>query len=117
MINFLAITIKVISFLLVNAILIALPFLSFVQENLFQLFSTLLDNGFIGLYLVIMLLNFIIPSLRFWYLVFLNKGKFVESFKNSMETTSFEKTLDKYIYIYLPITIVVFYLIRIYIIQ
>ena len=115
MINFLAITIKVISFLLVNAILIALPFLSFVQENLFQLFSTLLDNGLIGVYFVIMFLNFFIPSLRFWYTVLLNKGKFVESFKSIMETTPFEKTLDKLIYTYLPITIVVFYLIRIYI--
>ena len=117
MIRFFAITIKIISFALVNAILISVPLLPLVRENLFRLFSTLLDNGLIGLYLVIMLLNFFIPSMRFWYLVFLNKGKFVESFKNSMETTSFEKTLDKLIYRYLPITIVVFYLIRIYVLQ
>ena len=117
MIRFFAITIKIISFALVNAILISVPLLPLVRENLFRLFSTLLDNGLIGLYLVIMLLNFFIPSLRFWYSVFLNKGKFIESFKNSLESSSFEKKLDKLIYTYLPIAIVVFYLIRIYILQ
>ena len=115
MINFLAITLKIISFALVSAILISLPFLSSVRESLFYLFSAVLDNGLIGVYFVIMFLNFFIPSLRFWYTVLLNKGKFVESFKSIMETTPFEKTLDKLIYTYLPITIVVFYLIRIYI--
>ena len=115
MIRFFTISIKIINFALINAILISAPLLSFVRENLFQLFSTLLDNGLLGLYVVIMLLNFFIPSLRFWYTVLLNKGKFVESFKSIMETTPFEKTLDKLIYTYLPITIVVFYLIRIYI--
>ena len=115
MINFLAITFKLINFALVNAILISVPLLPQVRENLFKLLSTLLDNGLIGFYLVIMLLNFFIPSLRFWYSVFLNKGKFVESFKSIMETTPFEKALNKLIYRYLPITIVVFYLIRIYI--
>ena len=117
MINFFAITIKIISFALVNAILISVPFLPLVRENLLKLFSSLLDNGLIGFYFVIMFLNFFIPSLRFWYTVLLNKGKFVESFKSIMETTPLEKTLDKLIYRYLPITIVVFYLIRIYIIQ
>ena len=117
MIRFFAITIKIISFALVNAILISVPLLPLVRENLFRLFSTLLDNGLIGLYLVIMLLNFFIPSLRFWYSVFLNKGKFFESFKNSLESSSFEKKLDKLIYTYMPIAIVVFYLIRIYILQ
>ena len=117
MIRFFAITIKIISFALVNAILISVPLLPLVRENLFRLFPTLLDNGLIGLYLVIMLLNFFIPSLRFWYSVFLNKGKFIESFKNSLESSSFEKKLDKLIYTYLPIAIVVFYLIRIYILQ
>ena len=117
MIRFFAITIKIISFALVNAILISAPLLPHVRENLLRLFSTLLDNGLIGFYLVTMLLNFFIPSLRFWYSVLLNKGKFVESFKNSLESSSFEKKLDKLIYTYLPIAIVVFYLIRIYILQ
>ena len=117
MIGFFAITIKIINFALVNAILISFPLLPLVRENLFRLFSTLLDNGLIGLYLVIMLLNFFIPSFRFWYSVFLNKGKFAESFKNSLESSFFEKKLDKLIYTYLPIAIVVFYLIRIYILQ
>ena len=117
MIRFFAITIKIINFVLVNAILISVPLLPLVRDNLFRLFSTLLDNGLIGLYLVIMLLNFFIPSLRFWYSVFLNKGKFVESFKNSLESSSFEKKLDKLIYTYLPIVIVAFYLIKIYILQ
>ena len=117
MIRFFAISIRIINFALVNAILISAPLLSFVRENLFQLFSTLLDNGLLGLYVVIMLLNFFIPSLRFWCSVIFNKGKFVESFKNIMETTPFEKTLDKLIYAYLPVAIVVFYLIRIYIPQ
>ena len=117
MINFLAITFKLINFALVNAILISAPLLPHVRENLLRSFSTLLDNGLIGLYLVTMLLNFFIPSLRFWYSVLLNKGKFVESFKNSLESSSFEKKLDKLIYTYLPIAIVVFYLIRIYTLQ
>ena len=117
MINFLAKTLKIINFALFNAILISLPFLSSVRGSVFTLFSTLLDNGLIGLYIVMMLLNLFIPSLRFWYAVFLNKGKFVESFKNTLETTSFEKTLDKLTYVYLPIVIAVFYLIRIYIPQ
>ena len=117
MINFLAITLKIISFALVNAILISVPFLPLVRVNLFKLLSTLLDNGLLGLYVVIMLLNFFIPSLRFWCSVIFNKGKFVESFKNIMETTAFEKTLDKLIYAYLLVAIVVFYLIRIYIPQ
>ena len=117
MINFLGITFKLINFALVNAILISVPLLPQVRENLFKLLSTLLYNCLIGFYLVIMLLNFFIPSLRFWYSVFLNKGKFIESFKNSLESSSFEKKLDKLIYTYLPIAIVVFYLIRIYILQ
>ena len=117
MINFLAITLKIISFALVNAILISVPFLPLVRVNLFKLLSTLLDNGLIGVYFVIMFLNFFIPSLRFWYTVLLNKGKFVESFKSIMEITPFEKTLDKLIYIYLPIAIFVFLFIRIYILQ
>ena len=117
MINFVAITFKLINFALVNAILISAPFLPLVRENLFKLLSTLLDNGLIGVYLVIMFLNFFIPSLRFWYTAILNKGKFVESFKSIMETTPFEKALDKLIYRYLPIAIVVFYFIRIYILQ
>ena len=115
MINFVAITFKLINFALVNAILISVPFLPQVRENLFILLSSLLDNGLIGVYFLIMFLNFFIPSLRFWYTVLLNKGKFVESFKSIMETTPFEKALNKLIYRYLPITIVVFYLIRIYI--
>ena len=115
MINFLAITLKIISFALVNAILISVPFLPLVRENLFKLLSTLLDNGLIGVYFVIMFLNFFIPSMMFWYTVLVNNGKFVESFKSILETTPFEKMLDKLIYTYLPITIVVFYLIRIYI--
>ena len=45
MINFLAITLKIISFALVSAILISLPFLSSVRESLFYLFSAVLDNG------------------------------------------------------------------------
>ena len=117
MINFLAITLKIINFTLVNAILISLPFLSSVRGSLFYLFSAALDNGLIGFYIAIFLLNLFIPSLRFWYLVLLNKGKFVESFKNILETTSFEKTLDKLTYVYLPVVIAVFYLIRIYIPQ
>ena len=117
MIRFFGISIKIISFTLVNVILISVPFLSLVRENLFQLISTLLNNGLLGLYVVIMLVNFCIPSLRFWCSVIFNKGKFVESFKNIMETTPFEKTLDKLIYAYLPVVIVVFYLIRIYIPQ
>tara|TARA_B000000475_G_scaffold158841_1_gene127888 strand:- start:1009 stop:1362 length:354 start_codon:yes stop_codon:yes gene_type:complete len=116
-IRFFAISIKIISFTLANAILISAPFLSLVRENLFQFFSTLLNNGLLGLYVVIMLLNFFIPSLRFWYSAIHNKGKFVESFKNILETTTFEKKLDKLIYTYLPIVIVAFYLIKIYILQ
>ena len=117
MINFLAITLKIINFTLVNAILISLPFLSSVRGSLFYLFSAALDNGLIGFYIAIFLLNLFIPSLRFWYLVLLSKGKFVESFKNILETTSFEKPLDKLTYVYLPVVIAVFYLIRIYIPQ
>ena len=117
MIRFIEITIKTISFILVNAVLVSAPFLSYVRENIFQLFSTLLDNGLIGLYLALMFLNFFIPSLRFWYLVFFNKGKYVESFKNILENTPFEKMLNKLIYTYLLIAIFVFYFIRIYILQ
>ena len=117
MINFLTIALKIISFALVSAILISLPFLSSVRGSLFYLFSAALDNGLIGFYIAIFLLNLFIPSLRFWYLVLLSKGKFVESFKNILETTPFEKTLDKLTYAYLPIAIAVFYLIRIYILQ
>ena len=117
MINFLAKTLKIINFALFNAILISLPFLSSVRGSFFYLFSAVLDNGLIGFYIAIFLLNLFIPSLRFWYLVILNKGKFVESFKSILKTTPFEKTLDKLTYVYLPIVIAVFYLIRIYIPQ
>ena len=117
MINFLTIALKIISFALVSAILISLPFLSSVRGSFFYLFSAVLDNGLIGFYIAMFLLNLFIPSLRFWYLVILNKGKFVESFKSILKTTPFEKTLDKFIYIYLPAAIFVFYFIRIYILQ
>ena len=117
MIRFVATTVKIINFILVNAILISLPFLSSIRGSLFYLFSAVLDYGLLGFYIATFLLYLFIPSLRFWYLVLHNKGKFNESFKSIMEATPFENALDKLIYIYIPLAVSIFYLTRIYIFQ
>ena len=74
MINFLAITLKIISFALVNAILISVPFLPLVRVNLFKLLSTLLDNGLIGVYFVIMFLNTPVSAFLFLGLIGISNG-------------------------------------------
>ena len=67
----------------VHLIIVALPFVESVRNNLYTLVNDLLEAGLIGYVVMIMLFPVLIPTLKLWYFVGLEKGININLFKRA----------------------------------
>ena len=64
------ILISLVTILPFHLILFGSLFSGNIRNNLFDLFTTLLDNGIIGAYIILVLIYLFIPNINFWYLLY-----------------------------------------------
>ena len=103
--------INLLSILLFHTILFFSFFSESVRLNLADLVSTLLTNGVIGLYVILIMTNFIFPNFKLWYFMFQEKNLNMLVYKKTMTTSNVEKKLSKWIYLYLPFILIVYFII------
>ena len=99
------------SILLFHTILFFSFFSESVRLNLAVFVPTLLSNGVIGLYAILIITNIIFPNFKLWYFMFQEKKLNMLVYKKIMTTSSVEKKLSKWIYLYLPFILIVYFII------
>ena len=103
--------INLLSILLFHTILFFSFFSESVRLNLADFVSNLLSNGVIGLYVILIMTNFIFPNFKLWYFMFQEKNLNMLVYKKTMTTYNVEKKLSKWIYLYSPFILFVYFFI------
>ena len=103
--------INLLSILLFHTILFFSFFSESVRLNLAVLVSDLLSGGVIGLYVILIMTNFIFPNFKLWYFMFQEKNLNMLVYKKTMTTSNVEKKLSKWIYLYSPFILFVYFFI------
>ena len=103
--------VDLLSILIFHTILFTSFFSESVRLNIIDLVSTLLTNGVIGLYVILIMTNLIFPNFKLWYFMFQEKNLNMVVYKKTMTTSNVEKKLSKWIYLYLPFILIVYFII------
>lgn len=104
--------VDLLSILIFHTILFTSFFSESVRLNIIDLVSTLLSNGVIGLYVTLTITNIMFPNFKLWYFIFQEKNlnKFV--YNKTMTSSNIEKKLSTWIYLYLPILLFFYIILR-----
>ena len=105
---FLSTTINLLSLLIFNFIFITSFFSENIRSNLSALISTLLNNGVIGYYIILIILTYLLPLFKFWYFIVQYKTINYEVLKSSIISTEFERKTSNWIYILSFILLVIY---------
>ena len=92
----------------IHLIILAFPFIENVRRNLFEMIHTLLENGLIGYAAIIVLFSILMPTIKLWYFVVLERGINIALFKRALEKTDLEQKLSTYVWVYLPVLLVIY---------
>ena len=103
-----------ITILLFQTILVFSLFSENVRLNISALLSALLSNGVIGLYVLIILTNMFFPNLKLWYFIYQEKTLNMHVLQKTMTTSNTEKKISKWVYVYLPVLVLVYVYLRSY---
>ena len=103
-----------ITILLFQTILVFSLFSENVRLNISALVSALLSNGVIGLYVLIILTNMFFPNFKLWYFIYQEKTLNMHVLQKTMTTSNTEKKISKWVYVYLPVLVLVYVYLRSY---
>ena len=92
----------------VHLVILALPFIESVRSNLYAMVNTLLENGLIGYAVIIVLFSILMPTIKLWYFVVLERGINIALFKRALEKTDLEQKFSAFIWFYLPVLLVIY---------
>ena len=105
---FISTSINLLSLLIFNFIFITSFFFENIRSNLSALISTLLNNGVIGYYVILIILTYLLPLFKFWYFIVQYKTINYEIIKSSITSTEFETKTSNWIYILSFILLVIY---------
>jgi hypothetical protein len=105
-------TVDSISILVFHTILFTSFFSESVRLNISDLVSTLLSNGVIGLYATLTITNIMFPNFKLWYFIFQEKNLNMFVYNKTMTSSNIEKKLSTWIYLYLPILLFFYIILR-----
>ena len=105
------ILISLVTILPFHLILFGSLFSGNIRNNLFDLFTTLLDNGIIGTYIILVLLYLFIPNIKLWYLCIKSRAFNTEIYMQASAKTIFEEYISKFLYLYAPLLMLCYFLI------
>ena len=105
---FLSTSINLLSLLLFNFIFISSFFSENIRSNFSALILTLLNNGAIGYYVILIILTYLLPLFKFWYFIVQYKTINYEVIKSSITSTEFERKTSNWIYILSFILLVIY---------
>tara|TARA_B110000444_G_C18659683_1_gene510125 strand:- start:206 stop:553 length:348 start_codon:yes stop_codon:yes gene_type:complete len=106
--NFLRTRVELAIMVVVHLVILALPFIESVRSNFYEMINTLLENGLIGYAVIIVLFSILIPSIKLWYFVVLERGININLLKRALEKTDLEQKLSTYVWVYLPVLLVIY---------
>ena len=106
--NFLRAGVELATMLGVHLVILALPFIESVRSNLYAMVNVLLESGPIGYYVIIVLFSILIPTIKLWYFVVLERGININLFKLAIEKTDLEQKFSAFIWFYLPVLLVIY---------
>ena len=106
--NFLTTGLELAIMAVVHLVILAFPFIENVRRNLFEMVNALLENGLIGYAVIIVLFSILMPTIKLWYFVVLERGINIALFKRALEKTDLEQKLSTYVWVYLPVLLVIY---------
>ena len=106
--NFLTTGLELAIMAVVHLVILALPFIESVRSNLYAMVNVLLESGPIGYYVIIVLFSILIPTIKLWYFVVLERGININLFKLAIEKTDLEQKFSAFIWFYLPVLLVIY---------
>ena len=112
--NFLRTGVELAIMVVVHLVILALPFIESVRSNLYAMVNTLLEKGRIGYAVIIVLFSILIPTIKLWYFVVLERGININLLKRALEKTDLEQKLSTYVWVYLPVLSTILLVIYVY---
>ena len=106
--NFLRTGVELAIMAVAHLVILALPFIESVRSNLYAMVNTLLENGLIGYAVIIVLFSILMPTIKLWYFVVLERGINIALLKRALEKTDLEQKLSTYVWVYLPVLLVIY---------
>ena len=106
--NFLRTGVELAIIVVVHLVILALPFIESVRSNLYAMVNTLLENGLIGYVVIIVLFSILMPTIKLWYFVVLERDINITLLKRALEKTDLEQKLSTYVWVYLPVLLVIY---------
>ena len=92
LLNIIKSAVDVVTFFLFSIIIISSFFSENIRANLKSLISTLYENGLVGLAATLILISFLIPTFKFYYLLAKNRKINIQLIRSALTPSKSEKS-------------------------
>ena len=92
LLNIIKSALDVVTFFLFSIIIISSFFSENIRANLKSVISTLYENGLVGLAATLILISFLIPTFKFYYLLAKNRKINIQLIRSALTTSKSEKS-------------------------
>jgi len=94
----------------INILILLAIFSENIRSNITTLFSTLIENGVIGLYVISVLIYMSTDVFKLWFYIFKHKAINIKVIKKALLQTQLEKKIGTFIWFGGPLLLIVYFL-------
>jgi len=94
----------------INILILLAIFSENIRSNITTLFSTLIENGVIGLYVISVLIYMSTDVFKLWFYIFKDKAINIKVIKKALIQTQLEKKIGTFIWFGGPLLLIVYFL-------
>ena len=95
----------------INILIFLAIFFENIRLNISALFSSLIENGVIGFYVISILIYMSRDVFKLWFYIFKDKAINIEVFKKALLQTQLEKKIGTFVWFGGPLLLIVYFLI------